>query len=181
MNNLIRAVLVFVSVVVVASAVCAEPMTVEQAYATMAHPHLVFNPQVCPAPQDESRYLAQLFQLIDLAVKERVETLTWIQSRGTQGDGKDEYDALVSQLHALNPPTKLQSVHALTVAAIEEQRTVLREWRGHPENVSMQHPLVRSSSQKLYQAYGEVPPLSPADHRANQAAFYNYFCCLDFL
>ncbi len=161
--------------------VCAEPMTVEQAYAAVAHPHLIFNPHVTSAPQDESRYLTQLFHLIDLAVKERVETLAWIQSGGARGDGTDDYGRLLAQFRSLQPPAKLAMVHTLTLSAIQEQRTALTEWKAHPQHVSMSHPLVNSSSQKLHQAYNAVVSLYRTENRQNQAAFYNYFCCLDFL
>ena len=181
MKKLLYACMVMGVLALRTSVACAEPMTIEQAYATVAHPYLIFNPHLTTAPQDESRYLIQLFHLIDLSVKERVETLTWIQSHGARGDDTDAYGRLLAQFRALTPPAKLASVHQLTLSAIQEQRAVLNEWRAHPEQVSMNHPLVHSSSQKLHQAYNAVVSLYHAENRQNQAAFYNYFCCLDFL
>ncbi len=156
-------------------------MTVEQAYAAIPHERTVFNPAMASMAPDEAAYLKELFAIIDLAVKERVETLLWLQSGGTRGDEVDEYDMILGRLKSLPVPGKLLQVHQLVTDAIQEQCNVLREWRKAPKQLSMQHPLVHSSSRKLYQAYGGVIQLYSKEDTRNLQAFYDYFCCLDFL
>ena len=156
-------------------------ITIEQAYATIHSQRAVFDPSLTTMGGDESWHLDHLFRLIDLSVKERVETLLWIQSGGREGDGADEYESILQQLHTLQPPQQLAVVHQLVLGAIEEQRDVLREWRNAPERVSMHHPLVLSSSGKLHEAYNRVMQLYPQEDYHNRQAFYDYFCCLDFI
>lgn len=158
-----------------------DAMTIEQAYATIPHRRTAFDPTIASMAPNEASYLKELFNLIDLAVKERVETLSWLQSQGAKGEGTDEYDSILLRLHHLQVPGRLQTVHQLVTEAIQEHRDILREWRKAPETISMTHPLVRSSSQKLYQAYGMVMQLYAKEQPRNQQAFYDYFCCLDFL
>ena len=159
----------------------AAAMTPEQAYAAIPHQRPIFDVSAATMPAHEAAYLRQLFGVIDLAVKERVETLVWLQSRHAQGDGVDDYDALLARLSALEPPAKLRLVHRLVSEAIQEHRDVLRQWRRSPAAISMNHPLVRSSSQKLYQAYGRLIKIYATEHPRNLQAFYDYFCSLDFL
>ena len=156
-------------------------MTIEQAYAAIPHKRPVFEFAIARLSPDEAPYLKELFTVIDLAVKERVETLAWLQSRGSQGENFDQYDEIIWRLQSLQVPQRLQPVHQLVTEAIQDQRDVLRSWRASPQAVSMSHPLVQGSSQKLHQAYGDVIRLYRTDHPKNQEAFYNYFCCLDFL
>ena len=163
----------------------ASAMTVEEAYAAIPHQRPMFNSSIARMGNSEAEYLKQLFEVIDLAVRERVETMAWLVSRGVSGDGVDGYERLLARLFYLQPPARLQLVHRLVTEAIEQQRDVLREWRNGPamqgRPLPMQHPLVQSSSQKLQQAYDEVLRLFPAEDRRNQQAFFDYFCSLDFL
>ena len=156
-------------------------MTIEQAYAAIPHRRTIFDPGIANMGPNEAAYLKALFSLIDLAVKERVETLLWLQSNGAKGDGWDDYDMILSRLNNLRAPANLQTVHQLVIDAIQEHRDVLRQWRQAPSTVSMNHPLVQSSSRKLYQAYGMVTQLYGKEQPRNQQAFYDTFCCLDFL
>ena len=156
-------------------------MTIEQAYAAIPHRRTMFDPSIATMGPNEASYLKELFSLIDLAVKERVETLLWLRSGGAQGDASDEYDTILMRLEHLSVPGRLQGVHRSVTEAIQEQRDVLREWRTEPTTISMEHPLVHSASKKLYQAYGMVIQLYSKEAPRNQQAFYDYFCCLDFL
>ena len=173
--------LVCALVMVSASPVRCEELTIEQAYATIHPQRAVFDPGLAGMAPEESAYLAAFFDLIDLAVKERVETLLWLQSKGTQGEGIDEYDALLARFAALRAPGRLRRIHQWVITAVTQQRDVLREWRADPTRLSMRHPLVGSSSSLLHQTYGEVIRLYPGEDQRNRQAFYDYFCSLDFL
>ncbi len=165
--------------------VTASAMTVEEAYMTLSHQRPIFNPSIAKMADDESLYLRQLFQIIDQAVRERVQTMAWLQSATANTEPPDQYNDLLSHLSALRPPHRLNAVHQLLREAIEEQRDVLREWRPlhgiAPHAMSMQHPLVQDSSRKLYQVYDEVLRLFPGEDQRNRQAFHDYFCCLDLL
>ena len=155
-------------------------MTIEQAYATMSYERPSFDWSSAAIGTDDAAYLRELFDLIDLAVKERVDTLAWLQSEGREGDAEDDYDGVLDRLASLHPSRRLDPVHRLITDAITQQRDVLRHWRtGQP--ISFQDPLVQSSSQKLHQAYNLVLGLYPGERQPNRHAFYIYFCSLDFL
>ena len=160
-------------------------MTVEEAYMTLSHHRPMFNPTMAHIADDESLYLRQLFDIIDRAVRERVQTMAWLQSTAASAEPSDQYNELISRLWALQPPSRLAHVHQVVREAIEEQRDVLRQWRplrGTSEHVvTMQHPLVQDSSRKLHQVYDEIVQLFPGAGEHNRQAFYDYFCCLDFL
>jgi len=163
----------------------AQAMTTEQAYGVLSHQRPVFSPGIASMPENESGYLAQLFTIIDQAVVQRVGTMTYLAGKGGGPEPFDDYDAILFQLSALRVPKKLLTVHQLTVRAIEEQRDLIRQWKKEPrvfvwEN-ARSHPLIASSSQKLHHAYNYVMELYPQEHQKNREAFYDYFCCLDFL
>lgn len=165
--------------------VTAQAMTVEQAYGMLSHQRPVFSPMSSTMPEDESGYLAQLFSVIDQAVVQRVSMMTWLAGKGMSNEPFDDYDAILFQLKSLRPPKKLLAVQQLTIQAIEEQRDLIRQWKENPrvfvwEN-ARRHPLIASSSQKLHHAYSHVMELYPQEHQKNREAFYDYFCCLDFL
>ena len=177
--------IVFLAALIAALPLTAQAMTIEQAYSMLSHQRPVFSPVIGLMPENESAYLTQLFGIIDQAVVQRVGTMTWLAGKGESPEPFDDYDAILFQLSVLRPPKKLLTVHQLTVQAIEEQRDLIRQWKKEPrvfvwEN-ARNHPLIVSSSQKLHHAYNHVMELYPQEHQKNREAFYDYFCCLDFL
>ncbi len=155
---------------------------VESAYRAIPHRRTVFDAGAATMSPDERAYLRQLFELVDLGIVERVETLGWLRSRGGQEPLVESYDQVVSQLGALSAPPRLASVHRLVSEAMVEQRAALGEWRktAVPGNLPA-HPLVVSSSGKLRQAYRELLALFPRENEHNKAAFFDYLCALDFI
>ncbi len=155
---------------------------VESAYRAIPHRRTVFDAGAATMSPDERAYLRQLFELVDLGIVERVETLGWLRSGGGQEPSVESYDQVVSQLGALSAPPRLASVHRLVSEAMVEQRAALGEWRktAVPANLPA-HPLVVSSSGKLRQAYGELLALFPRENEHNKAAFFDYLCALDFI
>ena len=160
-------------------------MTIEEAYAAIPHQRPLFDRSIAQMAYEEADYLERLFEVIDLAVRERVETVAWLQSHGTSGENSDDYDVLLRRLHTLTVPERLKTIHRLVEEAVREHQDVLKEWRSTPERyggeLPMDHPLIRSSSQKLHEAYGEVLRLFPREDERNRQAFYDFFCSLDFL
>ena len=160
-------------------------MAPEQAYALLRHQQPVFSPGFSSAPHDEAAYLAQFFAIIDQAVVQRVELMTWLAGKGQSDEPFDRYDDLLFQLKSLQAPARLREVQALTREAVEEQRDVIREWRRQPQifvwELAAKDPRVASSSLKLHQAFNRVITLYPTEHEKNRQAFYDFFCCLDFL
>lgn len=159
-----------------------EKPSVEEAYRAIPHRRTVFDPEAAKMSQEERAYLQQLFELVDLAVVERVEALGWLTARRARTRGADDYDAILNRLGALAVPPRLVTVRRLVVEAIQEQRAGLEEWRtaGVPANLGG-HPLVASSSTKLRQAYAELMGLFPQEGPNNKAAFFDYLCALDFI
>lgn len=155
---------------------------VERAYRAIPHRRTVFDVGAATMSPAERDYLRQLFDLVDLGIVERVETLGWLRSRDGSGPSVESYDQVVSQLGALSVPPRLASVHRLVSEAMVEQRAALSEWRktALPANFSG-HPLVVSSSGKLRRAYGELLALFPQENEHNKAAFFDYLCAMDFI
>lgn len=155
---------------------------VERAYRAIPHRRTVFDARAATMSSDERDYLRRLFELVDLGIVERVETLGWLRSRGVSEPSVESYDQVVSQLDGLSVPPRLASVHRLVSEAMVEQRAALREWRktAVPANLAA-HPLVASSSGKLHRAYGELLGLFPQENEHNKAAFFDYLCAMDFI
>ena len=157
-----------------------ERRSVEDAYRAIPHRRTVFDVDAARMSREERLYLHTLFTMVDLAVVERVDTLSALQ-RGATGS-RDDYDALLRELGALRAPETLRGVHRLVVEAITEQRTALAQWRtAGPPHALNGHPLVVSSSTKLRQAYAELMRLFPDEREQNKAAFFDYLCALDFI
>jgi hypothetical protein len=155
---------------------------VERAYRAIPHRRTVFDAGAATMSPEERGYLRQLFELVDLGIVERVETLGWLRSRSGSGPSVERYDAVVRQLAGLPVPPRLASVHRLVSEAMVEQQSALADWRktAVPANLAG-HPLVASSSGKLHRAYGELLVLFPQENEHNRAAFFDYLCALDFI
>lgn len=155
---------------------------VERAYRAIPHRRTVFDAVAATMSPVERDYLREMFELVDLGIVERVETLGWLRSRAGSEPSVESYDQVVSQLGTLTVPPRLASVHRLVSEAMIEQRAALVEWRkaAVPANLPA-HPLVVSSSGKLRQAYAELLALFPRENEHNKAAFFDYLCAMDFI
>ena len=157
-------------------------MTIEEAYLAIPHRRTVFDYDSANMSDEERAYLQKLFGLIDLAIVERVEMLMWLQSGGRRGAQAQDYNWILNKMNALEVPHGLNNVHQLALGAIKEQETTLKKWHtsGLPSNIA-RDSLVRSSSGKLKQAYGNLRNKYPREGKHNQAAFFDYLCALDFV
>ena len=171
-------------------------LTVEQAYAMVEnHRHTEFDPRAAGIAPDEAACLTKLFDLVDLAIVEKMQTWMYYQSEGKTGASYRDYrgrvDRLIADLTALKTPARLAEVQRLLTDAIREQRDFFAAWdeafsqsaRGvdNREAHKTRGSLMQSSSNKLHDAYARLRALYPdADHR-NLDAFYDHLCVLDML
>src|SRR5439155_7316796 len=107
-------------------------MTVEEAYREMQHRHASLDPTSRGFSRDEAAFLSRLFELVDLAIVEKMQAWTWFQSEGRRGKSVQEYrirvDSLIAILDRLPAPERLREVQRLLVDAIRDQRAYFETW-----------------------------------------------------
>src|SRR5881296_1124457 len=100
-------------------------------------------------PSEERAYLHQSFDLVDLGIVERVETLTWLRSHSQ------------NQLNALSVPPRLASVHRLIADAMESSgppaRSVEDRVASRPGSAPTGGELERQVAARIRGAAGAVP------------------------
>ena len=110
----------------------ASAMTVEEAYQEMQHRHASLDPTSRGFTREEAAYLSRLFELVDLAIVEKMQAWIWFQSEGRKGKAVQEYrgrvDSLVAILDGLPAPDRLREVQRLLVEAIRDQRAFFETW-----------------------------------------------------
>jgi len=173
----------------------ARAMTVEQAYQEMQHRHATLDPTSTGFSREEAAYLSRLFELVDLAIVEKMQAWTWFQSEGRKGKSVQEYrarvDVLIATLNNLPAPERLLGVKRLLVEAIRDQRAFFETWnqavavaaagRDNADVHRTRGNYMKSSSQKLHQAYAQLMSLFPSAGQQNFDAFYDHLCVLDLL
>src|SRR5262249_35009600 len=170
-------------------------MTVEEAYQEMQHRHATLDPTSRGFTKEEAACLSKLFELVDLAIVEKMQAWTWFQSEGRKGNSLQEYktrvDSLIAVLDGLPAPEKLRQVQRLLVEAVRDQRAFFDTWndalavsaagKDTREVYRSRGNYLKSSSQKLHQAYGQLMSLFPDAGQQNFDAFYDHLCVLDLL
>jgi hypothetical protein len=171
----------------------ARAMTVEQAYQEMQHRHATLDPTSAGFSREEAAYLSRLFELVDLAIVEKMQAWTWFQSEGRKGKSVQEYrarvDVLIATLDNLPAPERLLGVKRLLVEATRDQRAFFETWnravaaagRDNADAHRTRGNFMKSSSQKLHQAYAQLMSLFPNAGQQNFDAFYDHLCVLDLL
>jgi hypothetical protein len=169
-------------------------MTVQEAYEAMdGHRHTDFDPHAPGLVHAEAIYLTELFELVDLAIVEKMQTWVWFQSEGRKGasfrESRTRVDQIIAEFVTLEAPARLAEVQRLMVEAIQEQRAFFQAWqeafdaRGRDEESGQAHAargrLMESSSAKLHAAYNQLRALFPTAGRRNLDAFYDHLCVLD--
>src|SRR5881296_964287 len=168
----------------------ARAMTVEQAYQEMQHRHATLDPTSAGFSREEAAYLSRLFELVDLAIVEKMQAWTWFQSEGRRGKSVQEYrdrvDSLIAILDGLPAPERLREVQRLLVDAIRDQRAFFETWnqaltvgaagKDNREVYRSRGLYLKSSSQKLHQVYGQLMSLFPDAGQQNFDAFYDHLC-----
>ena len=152
----------------------ASALTVEEAYRAIPHRYTTFDTKSARMNSKEAGCLDSFFRLVNLAIIERVQTLTWFQSNGRQGSSFQNYrkrvGELITQFGVLPIPKNLEEVRRQVVEAIKDQRAYFEEWdqamtKREPFKFALgtgsRHPRVLASSQKFQQAYAHLMQLYP--------------------
>ncbi len=159
-------------------------LSVEEAYKAIPHRRTVFDVKKAGMTRAEKDFLVEFYELVDLAIVERVDMLMYLMSQGRNGALASDYDTILEELRQLKAPKKLKEAHRLVILAIEEQRHFLEGWeaKGFKANVSVaSDSTVRSASSKLIQAYNIFMQSFQQEGAHNKQAFFDYLCALDFL
>jgi hypothetical protein len=172
----------------------ASAMTVQEGYRAIPHRYTAFEIKSAKMDPKEAACLESFFRLVNLAIIERVQTLTWFQSNGRQGSSLQSYRKrvgdLITQFRGLDVPKNLEEVRRQVIGAIKDQRTYFEEWeqvmtKREPFRYVLgsgsRHPKVLASSQKLQQAYAQLMQVYPREGSRNQQAFFDHLCALDFI
>src|SRR5882672_10730597 len=170
-------------------------MTVEEAYQEMQHRHASLDPTSRGFTREEAAYLSRLFELVDLAIVEKMQAWTWFRSEGRKGKAVQEYrgrvDSLVAILDGLPAPDRLREVQRLLVNAIRDQRAFFETWnealsvgaagKDNRDVYRSRGTYLKSSSRKLHQVYGQLMTLFPDAGQQNFDAFYAHLGSLVLL
>ena len=173
----------------------ADGMSINDAYRAIPHRQTTYQVSSSSISPKDAGLLDRLFGIVDRAVVARVETLGWLTSGGRQGLPLAHYqrtsDGLLRELRTLNPPERIVPAVNLIATALQEQGSYLGEWnqatdKGQPFPYVLHkggnlHPLVRSSSSKLIQAYTHLMQSYPKESSHNRQAFFDHLCALDFI
>ena len=169
-------------------------MTVGEAYQEIQHRHASLEPTSSGFSREEGAYLSRVFEIVDLAIVEKTEALTWFRSGGRGGEPPQEYlkgvDSLVAILGRLPAPARLNDVQRLLIEAMRDQEDYFRT-RGRSTTVAAaagrsdhaayraRGTYMKASSRKLHEAYGLLMNLFPGAGRQNFDAFYDHLSALD--
>lgn len=170
--------------------VAAKAMSVDEAYRAIPHNRTNFDPSTAGMSAVEHTYLDRVFELINQAIVLRVETG---QRLGNDTQWPDAYPrylrsitSIREQLRQLNTPIKLWPVRNLLDDVFEnhrhyfERQSQLRQ-AGQPFSFDANDPPIARSHAKLIDAYNILMGLYPHETKANQQAFFDHLCALDFI
>jgi hypothetical protein len=157
-------------------------LSVAAAYQAIPHQRTTFRPDIAAMPAGEVRYFERLFELTDIAMVERVQTLQWFQTRGAKGAKAHNYEQILARFNALPTPSHLAPVHGLIRQAITEQRQYFSSVdNGRTFRFDANASLVQNSHNKLVKAYKLLMVQFPNEHEHNRTAFFDHLCALDFI
>ncbi len=161
-------------------------LSVKEAYDLIPHRQTIFvrgNSKLSP---NMSQFYHRFFSLIDLAVVARVHYLKQLQAGRSISDNFQLYENIFYGLKALREENP-EMIDLLT-GAIREQKNYLATWNKsgatYPNKIGLDGEVaseVRSSSQKLRQAYSLLMSKHPEEEKTNKQAFFDHLCALDFI
>jgi exonuclease VII small subunit len=160
-------------------------MGVDEAYQAIPHRRTPFLASQASMSSADAAFLQKLFSYTDRAMVLRVSTLQDFQSGDFSGlnSYQRESDELLRQLSTLRTAqNSLKQARDLIAAAMKDQQKYFQAWsRQSNKKFEPGHPLVRSSSAKLRQAYSTLMSLYPQQTQEVRNAFFDHLCALDFL
>jgi hypothetical protein len=164
-------------------------LSVDAAYAAIPHRRTAMDFAASNMPDQDKRYLAVAFHLIDQAIRLRVTAYQKF-SRGEVSDAPSisDMDRLIDFLQNIEAPANLSSYQEHLLQALSDQRAFFEEWQtqgqqfqyGSPQRIAT-HPKVQSASTALREAYEILMQTYPSEDNRNKDAFFDYHCALDFL
>ncbi|MCB0325239.1 MAG: hypothetical protein KDD69_16765 [Bdellovibrionales bacterium] len=170
---------------------CAYALSPEEAYEAISHRRTEFQAEQSTLDRDEALNLEQLFQLVDRAVVQRVQTLQWFTSGGVAGKTVSSYNAqteqIISEFDFLVRPRELAPVRQLILSAIEDQKQFFYDSHRRLQTGGTfafrgtRDPLVASSSRKLREALARLQKRYPNESAHNRRAFQDHLGALDFV
>ena len=181
--------LLFLSIVLSTSA-HAGSMTIEQAYRAIPHGKTDFMIQNSKLDHASKTYLKQMFDLVNDAIVQRVQTLNWFGSHGNKGNSYQEYTVNIATIQhtmdALITPPALKNVKLLVTQSINDQSDYFRKWdisvrEGKAYQFNSRDPLIQSSHHNLINAYNQLMRTFPSENNINKKAFFSHLCALDFI
>lgn len=159
-------------------------LTVEQAYEAIPHRRTVFDQGQAKMTLEEKKFFIEFYELVDLAIVNRVDMLIYLLNDGRQGSVASDYGKILRRLEMLSVPKKLVKAHSLVVLAIKDQRDFLFNWKtkrmGRDVNVASDST-VRRANKNLIAAYNLFMKAYPKEGNHNKQAFFDYLCALDFI
>jgi len=135
--------------------------------------------------RDEVGYLTQLFDLMEWGVGLRVmSTRTRLDenSMQTRMQADRGYNALLTRLNGLTPPSQLAVAHQWLIDALALHRDFFDAWDasdGTPDIPAS--PLVRAASDKLRSVAAALISSFPRASPHNRRAFFDHMGALDFI
>ena len=168
----------------------AETMSVDEAYNAIPHRKTDFIAQDSKIDAASIKYLEQMFELVNRAIVQRVQTFQWFSSRGGQGNSYEEYSKNIAMiqktLDELNAPASLANVKSLVAQSIKDQSDYFKSWdtrvrAGEAYQFNRGDPLILSSHNGLVNAYYQLMQTFPRENGVNKQAFFDHLCALDFI
>ena len=162
-------------------------LSVEQAYAAIPHRRTIWEDSDTTVPPADKEYLKVMFQVLDQGVAVRVAGLQNYSNQQYDGANIDgEFDRLISFVHTMPVPRNLATYHNEVLMGLTGQRAFFAEWKTQRDQFAFSrqiadHPGVKSASNALRSAYGELMAKYPNESPRNKDAFFDYHCALDFL
>jgi hypothetical protein len=155
--------------------------SVGRAYELIPHGRTVFDYHQANMAEGERTYLHQIFQLVDYAVIERVQTMRALG--GVRIEDPRNYAELMRNVQLLKVPASLEKFHRILMEAIYAQMMYFEAWRasGKRGYYKSSDSLVQASHQKLLAAYSVLMRGFPDEGPHNQKAFFDHLCALDFI
>ena len=150
-----------------------QSMSKEEAYRLLKKSYTPFNPRKSGISKAEREYLSKVFNLMDMAVVERV-----LIHKNKVKDAQN-FTKLTGALHDLTPPVTLYTFRDSVSQAFSAQYDYLR--KNMRQKLDKSHVKVRSASRHLKQALNQLEQNYPYENAANKQAFSMHIEVLDFL
>ncbi len=154
------------------SGVC-QALSVQQAYDAIPHARTTYDVTQANNAAANTKYLHQLFTIVDQLVVARVEGL-----QGTIVKGR--YAQLIDQLAKLTPPKADKPAQQLIIKAVTTHEAYFKHYAKKASRQQL-FQLQKASSRQLIRAYQLLMQNHAQETTHNKKSFFDHLCALDFL